>query len=128
MYVISENMRGKRKAAAAAASKKWSGHAEDVDADGLAKFLDEYDVVVVAFVSNQCGHCTQCKPALHQAAQQSNKPVLTLHAHRKGVMDLCKKLKIMGFPTIMKLSKNGKVGSEYAGDRSAHSFAKYMNE
>jgi thioredoxin-like negative regulator of GroEL len=119
VYVLQEGASGGKGA-------QWSGNVEDVDAQGLQKFMQSHDVIVVAFVANGCGHCTTAKPAIHKAAKKSKKPVLTCHAHRPGIMKVCEQLGIMGFPTIMKLSKGKKV-DEYRGDRSEASFAQYFN-
>jgi len=104
-----------------------SGTVEDVDAATLAKYMKTYPEMVVAFVSNGCGHCTNMKPAIHAAAKQSKVPIFTCHAHRDGVMDVLKQWQIMGFPTVLRLV-NGQKGEEYNGNRQADDLAGFCNK
>ena len=82
--------------------------------------------VVVAFMSDSCGHCTQLKPKYHQAARMSNIPLFSLMAHQPGSEDLIRMCQVTGFPTIVML-ENGQM-KQYNGNRTPEDIANFANK
>lgn len=82
--------------------------------------------IVVALFLQGCGPCNSTKPAYHEAAKSSKRQLYSMHAHSDGAMEVLKALGIKGFPTICVVS-NGKVLSEYSGDRSSNSLASWAS-
>lgn len=75
--------------------------------------------VVVAFVSDGCGHCVEMKPAYETASQSADLPFLVVNANDHD--GLATEFGLKGVPTVLRC-ENGVVTKEYAGPRDTQSF------
>ena len=74
--------------------------------------------VVVAFVSDGCGHCQDMKPKYHEAAKMSRLGMFLVDYATDPKP--AESLNINGFPTILRFEQ-GEPVQEYQGDRSTES-------
>jgi thioredoxin 1 len=77
---------------------------------------------LVAFTSQNCGHCVRLKPAYEEAAK--NAKIVLAMVERSGAGNLPGKYNVKGFPTII-LFNGGEAVKEYQGDRSVQSLVDF---
>jgi len=65
-----------------------------------------------------CGYCVRSLPAFEESAKKLGTayPIFKLDGDKNK--EAIQKLNIQGFPTILFIDRNGKVGKRYEGDRS----------
>lgn len=91
----------------------------------VASKIAENKPLVIAFTSTSCGHCTAMKPKLTEAAKKATIPIFDFVFDGKS-MELLKKYKVDGFPTVLRFDK-GQLTKSYSGDRSADSLAQFAS-
>ena len=86
---------------------------------------------LVMIYAHWCGYCNILTPTwkkLHN--KYKNKfTIKAIHVeNKKGGNDkLVKQLNIQGYPTILKIEKDGKIGKKYEGERTIEEFVKFLD-
>jgi protein disulfide isomerase len=101
-----------------------------LDDDNFAKIVPEHDILLVEFYAPWCGHCKQLAPKYDEAAKMLAADPETKHIRiAKMDADAHKKVPgqygVSGFPHL-KLFRNGEVGGDYNGERTAEAIVEYM--
>jgi thiol-disulfide isomerase/thioredoxin len=65
-----------------------------------------------------CSYCVKCMPSFQEAGKKLGNayPIFSLNGDKNKVA--IQKLGVQGFPTILFIDRNGKIGKKYEGDRT----------
>jgi thiol-disulfide isomerase/thioredoxin len=111
------------------------GEIDDFNSDGSLK--EPNGVPTIIFLgASWCGHCKTLKPAYGESAEKLKGKVrfMTLQDsdEEKSNMDACKMISkiinLKGFPTLLKLNKEGKIVEEYNGKRTQEAICEWSEK
>lgn len=100
-----------------------AGQAHDIAPNEMVN-LSNAVPIFVAFMSKNCGHCTNLKPIYHEASNRSSVPFFIVLADRPGADALFRQLNIKGYPTLAKVHK-GQITQEFQQERKAHNIVAF---
>lgn len=93
------------------------------------EFMSSSSITVYWFYSPGCSHCSNMKnswDALVSSNIPNNYILKDINTIDPSNQDLAKKYNVQGVPHIIKVNANGKVISEYKGDRSTADMKKWV--
>lgn len=76
-----------------------------------------------------CGYCKMIAPVWKKFIKEQGKDFIIKALHIEGSSsnkDLAGKLGVEGYPTILYINKDGKVGGKFEGERNIQEFIKYL--
>lgn len=84
--------------------------------------LDGSTLGLVAFYVNWCGYCKKLAPEFSKTGDALGSSFTLYALDCVKYPELCKEIKIVSYPTIRYINKDGSLGQLYKGERTVNGF------